>query len=285
MNQIAAKLAGPDIAPPRVARSSTPAATAAPSLPAVAVASIALHGLVALGLVGLPLSTSMARELDTTWVDFDFVTPAAAPAIAPEPVVVPEPEITPPTPVVRHERPQPIAEPEPALAPPPEVFAPPSLEEAFAEPAPLAAAMTTEGSSGFSVAPGELGGDPNGSIGGHGTSLVAAVRPAARDVGPSDEDRRRARRGYVHAIEELVRAHARYPRSARGTQGRVELALRVGNDGHVLAIRLASTSGDQILDAAALDAAREIDRVPAPPLVASLGPSDEVRVGVVYRVR
>jgi len=285
MNQIAAKLAGPDIAPPRAARSTASVVTAAPSLPAVAVASIALHGLIALGLVGLPLSTQMARELDTTWVDFDFVAPAAAPVITPEPVIVPEPEVVPAAPVVRHERPQPIAEPEPEPTPSPEVFAPPSLEEAFAEPAPLAAAMTAEGASGFSVAPGEVGGDPNGAIGGHGTARGASVRPAAQDVDPSDADRRRARRGYVHAIEELVRAHARYPRSARGTQGRVELALRVGNDGHVLNIRLATTSGDQVLDTAALEAAREIDRVPAPPLVASLSPSDEVRVGVVYRVR
>lgn len=286
---LAAKLARPTevgITHTRMDLAGSLATTAAPSLPAVALASLAMHGLIGLALIGLPLTTSVARELDATWVSFDFeVAPAAAPEIAPEPEVAPEPIVA-PEPVVRRER-APIAEPEPEIAPPPpDVIAPPSLEEAFAEPAPLAASLTADGTGGFAVAQGELGGDPNGHIGGHGTSLVSTVRPTPHEAGPSDADRRRARRGYVHAIEDLVRAHARYPRAAarEGLQGRVELGLRVTPEGRVLALRVATSSGSSILDEAALAAGREIDRVPAPPALASLAPTDEIRVGVAYLV-
>ncbi len=285
---ITAKLAGPAPALESGARPrglDRPSGSAPVSLPILA--SVAIHGAIALALIGLPMPASLACELESTWVSFDLPPPAPAaiaPAVPPPaPVAAPEPER-----VVRHERPTPTPEPAAIVAPQPEVIAPPSIDEAFAEPPPPAASLTTDGAGAFAVAPGELGGAPGGVPGGHGTSLVSTVRPAPReDAGPSEADRRRARRGYVHSVEELVRAHARYPRAAarEGLQGRVELAMRIGGDGRVLAIRVASTSGHALLDDAALDAAREIDRVPAPPLVAALTSTDEVRVGVVYVVR
>ena len=263
---------------------TAPAGLPKSALPLVALTSLALHGVLALVLVSLPMTTSMVRELDATWLSFDVETLDVAPT--PEPIAAPLPE---PAPViVPRERPQP-ARPEPQheeIAPQPEIHAPPSLDDVFAEPPPPMASLTTDGPGAFAVASGEPGGVAGGTVGGHGTSLVSTARPGV-EIGPSDADRRRARRTYVQAIEDLVRAHTRYPRAAgrEGLQGRVELALRIGNDGHVLAIRVASSSGHGILDDAALDAAREIARVPAPPLVASLTSTDEVRVGVVYVVR
>lgn len=292
---IAAKLARPDIAAPvrgdGVRADGERASSLAPaSLPTVMFASLAIHGAIALALLGLPLTASVACELEETWVSFDLEPAPPEPALAPtEPAALPPPPPVEPEPerIVRHERPLPTPEaPPPAAAPDP--IAPPSLDDVFAEPAPPAAVLTGEGAGGFAVAPGELGGMVGGTPGGHGTSLVSTVRPApAVDPGPSEADRRRARRGYVHAVEELVRAHTRYPRAAsrEGLQGRVELALRISNDGRVLAIRVATTSGHGILDDAALEAAREIDRVPSPPAVAALAATDEVRVGVVYVVR
>lgn len=292
MTPIAAKLAGPDIAPPRAERVQAPVAAVAPSMPSVVVASLAIHALLALVLVRLPMPACDLRGLETTWVSFDLAPlPAPAPEIAPEPEVTPPPLPTAPEPerIVHRERPQVAPTPDEVVPPEPVVNAPPSLEEAFAEPPPPAASLMAEGTgSAFAVAPGELGGMAGGTPGGHGTSLVSSVRPTPRvDPGPSEADRRRARRGYVHTVEELVRTHTRYPRAAArdGLQGRVELALRIGSDGRVLAIRLASSSGHGVLDDAALDAAREIDRVPAPPLLAALTTTDEVRVGVVYMVR
>jgi protein TonB len=286
MTPATAKLASPPIAP---AVAPHAASAGASTLPSVAIMSVALHSLAALALTQLPLPTSIARDLEMTWVSFDLETPATAPVAAVEEETPTPPEPLPPPPeVVHRERPRPIETPEPEVAPEPEVQAPPSIDDVFAEPPPPAAMMTSDATTGsaFAMAPGELGGVPGGRPGGHGTSLVSAHAPAPQ-AGPSDADRRRARRSYVHAVEELVRAHTRYPRAAsrEGLQGRVELALRIGDDGRLLAVRVATTSGHSLLDDAAIAAAREIDRMPAPPLVAALGATDEVRVGVVYLVR
>jgi protein TonB len=270
-----------DIARPRVDETS-----AASSLPVVAIVSVALHVGMGLALVLLPMPASVAPMLEMTWIELDEpIMPAAAPEVIQPEVVPPAP--IPPPPVVRHERPQPVAAVEPEIAPPAPELAPPSVDDVFGEPPPPAAILTGEGATPFAMPAGELGGTPGGTLGGHGTQLVSTVRPAPQETGPSEADRRRARRGYVHAIEELVRGHARYPRAAArdGLQGRVELGLRIGADGRVLAIRIASSSGSAILDDAATSAAREIDRVPAPPAIAALTSSDEVRVGVVYMVR
>ncbi len=294
MPPLTAKLPSHDIARPAAERSelaAVPMQVPPAPAPSVLVASLAIHALVALALVTLPIETNVSRAFEETWVEFDLSSPAPPPPAPQEPT--PPPAAAPPEPVVRHERPRAVEAPEPPapiapVAPTPEPIAPPSIDDVFGEPPPPAAALTGDGPSAFSVAAGELGGVPGGVPGGHGTSLVSTIRPApAVDPGPSEADRRRARRGYVHQVEELVRAHTRYPRAAsrEGLQGRVELALRIGQDGRVLAIRIASTSGHGILDEAALDAAREIDRVPAPPMLAALTTSDEVRVGVVYLVR
>lgn len=293
MTPIAAKLTASEITPRQVAaetvRIAPPRAVSPVSAPVGMIASVAIHALIALALVALPMQTGVIPELDTSWVSFDL-------EVAPPAPVVPEPEVTPEIPepapmplperVVHRERPQPTP-PQPVATPEPEIHAPPSLDEAFAEPPPPAAIMTASGTGGFAMQQGELGGVVGGVPGGHGTSLVSARPSAAPATSTLEADRRRARRGYVHAIEELVRAHTRYPRAAsrEGLQGRVELALRIGDDGRVLAVRVASTSGHGILDDAALDAAREIARMPAPPLVAALTPTDEVRIGVVYVVR
>jgi TonB family protein len=91
----------------------------------------------------------------------------------------------------------------------------------------------------------------------------------------------------VRSLEDLLRAHTRYPRAAARArlEGRVELALRIGPDGRLIATRVASGSGHDMLDQAALDAAHELSRVPPPPLLAALSDTDEVRVGVVYVVQ
>jgi protein TonB len=272
-----AKLARPDIAPARVER-SLPSPSS--SMSTVAMASLAIHGGIALALISLPMPTSISRELEESWLSFELETVEVAPP-TPEPIAAPAPL---PEPVAVRERT--VRQPRPAA--PIETHAPPSVDDVFAEPAPPAPTMTTEtAGAGFAVAPGEAGGVPGGTVGGHGTSIGAVAAAPAVEAGPSEADRRRARRGYVQAIEQLLHSHTRYPRAAarEGLQGRVELAMRIGNDGHVLAIRVASTSGHGILDDAALDAAREIGRVPAPPMLASLTSTDEVRVGVVYLVR
>jgi protein TonB len=292
MQSITAKLPSSDIAPARVDRV---APSAAPVLPLSSMlgASLVAHGAIAFALVALPASSSAAHDLGGTWVSFDLEPLPVITAPEPEPVPEPEalPETPPPVPVARRTPapPTPI-EPEPVPEVAPEVHAaPPSIDDVFGEPPPPAAVMTAEGTGGIAMAQGELGGTPGGTPGGHGTTLGASVRPAAAaaPAGPSDADRRRARRSYVRSLEDLLRGHTSYPRAAarEGLQGRVELALRIGDDGRVIAIRIAESSGHGVLDDAAMDAARELGRVPAPPMIAALTNTDEVRVGVVYVVR
>ena len=108
---ITAKLAGPAPALESGARPrglDRPSGSAPVSLPILA--SVAIHGAIALALIGLPMPASLACELESTWVSFDLPPPAPAaiaPAVPPPaPVAAPEPER-----VVRHERPTPTPEP------------------------------------------------------------------------------------------------------------------------------------------------------------------------------
>jgi periplasmic protein TonB len=209
----------------------------------------------------------------------------------PEPAP-PEPEIAPAPPPVRRERevapPEPTPEPE-VEAPPPEEQPPapppeqeiatspelPSLDEAFGEPGPSILASTNTSGGGQHIG-NSLGGNGNGG------------RLAARPIGPSDSDVRRARREYVRAIQRLLQAAAHYPRAARrpGTraEGRVELALRVSRDGRLLAVRVVSSSGFDVLDDAAMEAARALSP-PAPPGIIPWGAAEEVRAPIVYVLR
>jgi protein TonB len=263
------------------------------SLPGLLAASLVVHVGIGAVLSAIPIASFVAHGLEDTWVSFDL-----EPLAAPEPLpVVEAPPPTPAVPVepeVRRVRPEPreeiVPEPEPVVEVTPEPIAPPSIDDVFAEePAPPAESLMAAGTGGFAVAPGEPGGLAGGIPGGRGTTLTSSVHPATvpAPTGPSDADRRRARRSYVRSLEDLLRAHTRYPRAAAraGLQGRVELALRIGADGRLIATRVAHGSGHDVLDQAALDAARELSRVPSPPLLAALADSDEVRVGVVYVVQ
>jgi protein TonB len=259
------------------------------SLPGLLAASIVVHLGVGAVLAAIPVASFVAQGLDQTWVSFDI-----EPLPVPEPlplVQAPPPPVVEPEPEVRRARPEPREEivPEPTPEITPEPIAPPSIEDVFAEePAPPAAVLTVDGTSGVAVPSGEPGGMFGGTPGGHGTSLTTSVRPSTptAPTGPSVEDRRRARRSYVHSLEALLRSHTRYPRAAsrEGLEGRVEIGLHIGADGRLIATRVAQGSGHDMLDQAALDAAHELARVPPPPLLAALTDADEVRVGVVYVV-
>ena len=262
------------------------------SLPGLIAASVAVHMGIGAILAAIPIVSAVSCGLEETWVSFDL-EPLPEPAAEPLPVVD---VVPPPEPEVRRTRPEPrealvpqpqaIVTPEPVVTP----VAPPPIDDVFAEEsAPPADSLTADGPGAFAVAPGEPGGMPGGQPGGHGTSLTSSLHASSgpAPTGPSDADRRRARRSYVRSLEDLLRAHARYPRAAQRArlEGRVELALRIGSDGRLIATRVALGSGHDTLDQAALDAAHELSRVPPPPLLAALSDTDEVRVGVVYVVQ
>lgn len=95
--------------------------------------------------------------------------------------------------------------------------------------------------------------------------------------------------GELHQqIEALIRArlaeHFVYPRLAQqqGWQGEVLLAFRVGVDGTLSHIEIANSSGHAILDEAALDAMRQIERIELSGIV--LRRMLELRMPVIYRL-
>jgi TonB family protein len=258
------------------------------------VVSLVTHGLIAVALGALGV---VPRPLDVQTESFVELEMLAPPA--PEPTPEPAVTATPPEPT-----PAPVAEPprlrpERAPEPPPEQAAPPSVDEVFGEPAPAAPILTAEGAgSGPAMDPGVLDGVPGGRGGGTGEGLgegggggtgegLGVGGGSATPAGPTEADRRRARRAYVRSLEGLLNGRIRYPRAAARDrlEGRAEICFRIGADGRVLDTRMCGSTGHGLLDEAALEAAGALDRVPAPPALAAWAPEDEIHAGVVFVIR
>jgi len=251
----------------------------------VVVASLALHigAGWALGWIHVPAFAAPTP----TFVDFTLPTEATVAEPEPEPEVIPAPV----APVVQERRIQEVtrvaAEPEPTPEP---AALPPSLEEAFgAEPAAAAPTLVAArgGTEGFAVDPGQAGGVPGGRGTGTAASGTSGIANEGVASGPSEADRRRARRAYVRSLEGLLGGRVRYPRAALRdrVEGRVELCLRIGEAGQILGRRICGSAGAHVLDEAALQAATELSRVPAPPALAAWSTTDEIHAGVAFVIQ
>lgn len=102
-----------------------------------------------------------------------------------------------------------------------------------------------------------------------GTTPSEPAAPATTNgaVGDNaDADHAAALRAYAGQIRELAAHTLEYPLRARrlGLEGRVVLAIRVDRRGRIVEITVRESSGHEILDDAAIAAARAID-LPAPP--------------------
>jgi protein TonB len=269
-------------------------AIAAPPAGALLIAlSLAAHAIGAVALGYLPATADRTGpRFEEVAVTLMRPPPPVIEPVEPEPVVLAEPELpvlapraidrtTPSTPEVIPDVP-PVIEPTPA----PVTAAPPSVDDIFGDPPPLAAVLTAEGTGGAHTVASGSGSAPGGRAGGSGTTVGAGGGAGSE---PSIDDaaaRRRARMAYKRELERILRARSAYPRAALRDhlEGRVELALRIGADGSVLAVRVVRGSTYSLLDNAAIDSARA-DRLPAPPAAAALSPSDEITVALVYVVR
>lgn len=264
-----------------------------PSTPmgAIVAASVAAHLAIgwALGALGILVPTAPLEADVMMTIDVPFeVQPAPEPpppaALPPEPPPSPElARVAPSAPVPRPMEPPPVAEAEP---PPPAPAAPPSLDDVFGPPPEV---MTAEGpGTSFAMSAGEPGGVPGGREGGvvggtgHGEPSIAAA-----PTGPTEADRRRARRAYVRSLEGMLRGRTEYPRRAQRDQleGRVELCFRVGADGRVLSQRVCGSAGHAILDEAAAAGAATLTRLPAPPELAAWSESEEIHAGIQFAIR
>ena len=199
-------------------------------------------------------------------------------------VPAPLEETTPPEP-----EPEP-PEPEPEEAPAPVPTRTPRVEE----PPPPPAIMTADGPAvGSDWA--HPAGSADGVIGGTGsgdtpatTNVALIEEPAPRRPTLNRAEMRRRVLGYVRGtLSSYLNGRIEYPLAARRSdlEGVVVLRLRLGNDGQILSVRLANTSGHDILDRAALAQVTNLRTMPAPPRTIPWDDAMEIPLPVVYRLR
>jgi periplasmic protein TonB len=110
------------------------------------------------------------------------------------------------------------------------------------------------------------------------TVIQQPAHQAAVASGPSTPSRRAAAlegkvdldglmKGYVKTLSRAVRKRRAYPRAAKlaGLEGRAVVRIVLNSRGGIVTIELASSSGHDILDRAALEAARSVGSLPAAP--------------------
>jgi protein TonB len=253
-----------------------PAGAPEPSLavlPAVALVSLALHGILLAAIVLLPVPARPAPPPEA--VAFVLIGPEAPPVrvAQPEPVpevalaavVVPAVERR-----VRRPRPQPVVE----------------------EPAPTPSAMTTGRAAGgeWAHAEGAPDGRADGVPDGTGTGPAVQADPAGAASeearrGISRGQLRRMLAGYIRGtLSSYLDGRISYPIAARRehAEGVVVLRLRLADDGRILSVRLSRTSGHQALDAAALASVQGLGSVPAPPREIPWDDAIELPLPVTY---
>lgn len=121
---------------------------------------------------------------------------------------------------------------------------------------------------------------------GPATSTVnVAPEPTATASGvASSFDRKGALRDYIRLLSSAVKKRYKYPRAARraGIEGRVVVKLVLDDQGRVLQVELMTSSGHEILDNAALEAARSVKVLPPAPSALEWG-KKAIRVPFNFR--
>lgn len=128
-----------------------------------------------------------------------------------------------------------------------------------------------------------------GGRGGFGIGRGVAAMAAGAEVTRTPEpavDTKALLRGYIRKVSTALRRDFTYPGAAarRRIEGTVILELTIDANGDVVGRRVAKSSGHEVLDAAALDAAQKVDRVPAPPKALSWT-RRAIRVPFAYSLR
>ncbi|MCB9597367.1 MAG: energy transducer TonB [Sandaracinaceae bacterium] len=253
---------------------ATPLGSAA-VYPVVLLFSLVLHGAVLAAVMLVPVES---LDVTVTAVELAFVPVEAPPPPPPEPE--PEPEVAPPEPA--------------AMVPPPETA--PRRERRVAEPpappAPvLTAAPGTEGAD-WGTDPGEEGGRLGGTPGGTGTGTGGPASEAAPEAapvrtGPSRAELRRRVMSYIRGLSGSLTGRVGYPLAARRDhlEGIVVLHLRLSTEGRVLGVRMARSSGHEVLDAAALASVGAVDALPAPPEGVPWDEARELPVPIRFRLQ
>lgn len=239
--------------------------------------ALAGRALVELTLAPAPIVLTLAEPATRTTgpgelaAELRSAAPAATispPAAVPEPgIVAPEPEPEPP-PIV----PAPLAP-----APPPRVAkkppAPKPARPAAEKSAPPAAASSAPAMPGATATTGSGRATGTGGSGTDARSTAPAWAPTARVQ-------------YEQLLFAWMERHKQYPLLAqrRGLEGRGSVRVRIGRDGRVLDRALTRSTGEAMLDDAALDMVRRAN--PFPPVPSGYaGDSFEFVAPIEYRLR
>ena len=99
---------------------------------------------------------------------------------------------------------------------------------------------------------------------GRGGSLSAAIGPGAG--GGIGDGAGTEYADYLARVRQRIQESLRYPPTARrrGVTGTVQLDISIGVDGAIAAVSVDTSSSHEILDRAAVEAARSAPRVPFP---------------------
>jgi protein TonB len=103
--------------------------------------------------------------------------------------------------------------------------------------------------------------------GGDGAGGDGTGGSGSGEQGLSDDVRAGLIRGYSESIYRVVNRQKTYPRLAKrmGQEGTVTVEIMVDSTGRILKVRVANSSGSEILDEAARDLFQSLDQLPAPP--------------------
>lgn len=216
---------------------------------------------------------------------------------APKPAPTPKPTPVKPVPVVPPEQRQmPVenrADPLPPIEPIPSRLTSPAPVIAPAQPQPVQPMPSALPSTDIltqvaspAIAPEpqryvrEVGAAPNtgqgiatGSANGEGTENTMTI-------GTAQEIRER----YEQQISAWIQQHKLYPAQANGAEGRVVARMRIDRSGYVRYYAIEQSSGNSVLDAAAIDMIRRANPVPAVPANYPAGSLIEFLIPITFRV-
>ncbi|MEZ4253106.1 MAG: energy transducer TonB [Polyangiales bacterium] len=236
----------------------------------------------------LPPIEEPPRELA---VFFEVDEPEPEP---PQPEVVPEPEEEPlelpeeapePPPVVRRV----VEEPEPEQTPPPAAPEAPNEEPSGGDPEASDDASSETGDAQGTVQSTEGGLAVDRAAGrGQDGAAQGTLRRGSGSPEPTPTptiDRRALTQAWMIEVHRAI-GRATYTRSLLRAEleGRVVVALLVDAEGRVQGVRVARSSGEPMLDEAALQQLSRHTQVPAPPAELSWRPR-EIQLPIVFELR
>jgi len=126
-------------------------------------------------------------------------------------------------------------------------------------PSPSDLEKAGSGAVGDGPPPAKVAGDPKGTKDGIGSEPANPPAPAI--------DVKKLLRKYLKKVARAVRKDFKYPRAAirAGMEGRAVVAIMIDEEGRVISAKLSTSSGYDILDDAAVKAAKSISKVPKAP--------------------